>query len=269
MIAKTPFWHVIPGTAEGQYHLPVTRPATVGPDGNPFVMGGAALAAAIDALEQVSSMPLIWATIQFLAPTHGADTLDITCTQLGGGRSIGQWAVDISAEGRHFQRISAAVGAREPSERYVFAQMPDVPKPDDVPAKLPDPNGSDDNLIGQVERRIAMEDADKGIEAVWARSRGGFALDAPFLALVSDFFLGAHPLTRTGSSLDATFRFIQPAPPGWVLTVTELAAFERGTVSGHARHFAEDGTLLAISSQTGVLPRIPVEEWEPPMRVKP
>jgi len=53
-------------------------------------------------------------------------------------------------------------------------------------------------------------------------------------------------------------RVIRTAEPGWILSVTELAAFERGTVSGQARHFAEDGTLLAISSQTGVLPRIPM-----------
>lgn len=267
MIAKAPFWHTLPdprGHAyAGRFILPVTRPATVGPDGNPFVMGGVALAAGIDALQQASEMPLLWATIQFLAPSHGAETLEISCEQLGGGRSIGQWAVDITSGERHFQRISAAVGAREPSDSHIFARMPAVPHPDDLEQKLPDPNGTDDNLIGQVERRVALDDPDRGIEAVWTRSRAGFALDAPFLALVSDFFLGAHPRTRTGSSLDATFRFIQAAPPGWVLTVTELAAFDRGTVSGQARHYAEDGTLLAISSQTGVLPRVPVEHWEP------
>jgi acyl-CoA thioesterase len=41
-----------------------------------------------------------------------------------------------------------------------------------------------------------------------------------------------------------------------VLSVTEMAAFDRGAAHGSARHFSEDGRLLAISSQTGVLPRI-------------
>jgi len=44
---------------------------------------------------------------------------------------------------------------------------------------------------------------------------------------------------------------------GWVLSVTEFAAFDRGVVHGSAKHFSQDGRLLAISSQSGVLPRIP------------
>lgn len=223
-------------------------------------MGGVSLAAAIDALQLASGQDILWASIQFLAPTQHADELVILCEQCGGGRSIGQWQAEIRVNGRTVQRVAAALGAREPSERQTFAQMPDVPSPEKLSQKPFDPNGREDNLLGQIERRTALEDNDSGIEAVWTRSRGGFANDAGWIAILSDFFLGAHPQTRTGSSLDATLRFFRPAPDGWVLSVTELAAFERGTVSGHARHFAEDGSLIAISSQTGVLPRIP-----PPM----
>lgn len=259
-IAKFPFWRVVPGSGEGEYLLPVTRPATVGPPEHPHVMGGAALAAAIDALELASGMPLLWSTIQFLSPTQGVEELVIECEQIGGGRSIGQWQARVRAGERTVQHISAALGAREPSERHVFAQQPDVPPPDQCEIQPPDPSGFDEDLIGQFERRSALEDNERGIEAVWSRARGGFANDVGVLAILSDFFLGAHPRTRAGSSLDATFRFVQSADPGWVLSVTELAAFERGTVHGQARHYAEDGTLLAISSQTGVLPRIPLGE---------
>ncbi len=257
MLAKTPFWRVVPGTREGEFVLPVTMPATVGPEGAPHVMGGIALAAAIDALELASGQSLLWSTIQFLAPTHHAEELVISCEQYGGGRSIGQWQADIHSNGRLVQRVSAALGGREPSEPQTFAVMPDVPLPGALEPKLFDANGREDNLIGQIERRPALEDDDRGIEAVWTRSVAGFVNDAGWLAVLSDFFLGAHPRTRTGSSLDATLRFFKPAPAGWILSVTELAAFERGTASGGARHFAQDGTLLAISSQTGVLPRIP------------
>ena len=93
-------------------------------------------------------------------------------------------------------------------------------------------------------------------KSVQSFKKGPDYIDAGWLAIVSDFFLGAHPASRGGSSLDDTFRFIQGAEPGWVLSVTEFAAFDRGTVCGQARHFAEDGRLLAISSQTGVLPRL-------------
>ena len=257
MIAKTPFWRVVPGGREGEFILPVTMPATVGPEGAPHVMGGVALAAAIDALQLASGQDILWASIQFLAPTQHAEELVILCEQCGGGRSIGQWQAEILADGRTVQRVAAALGAREPSEPKTFALMPGVPSPGDLEPEPFDPDRRDDNLLGQFERRIALEDNDRGVEAVWTRSSGGFANDAGWIAILSDFFLGAHPQTRTGSSLDATLRFFRPAPEGWVLSVTELAAFERGTVSGHARHFAEDGSLIAISSQTGVLPRIP------------
>ena len=102
-----------------------------------------------------------------------------------------------------------------------------------------------------------------GMQAIWTRSRAGYAVDAGWLAIISDFFLGAHPGSRGpgSSSLDAMLRFVQGCEPGWVLSVTEFSAFSRGVVHGSARHFAEDGRLLAISSQSGVLPRIPMGEF--------
>jgi len=248
----------VPGDRPGEYILPVTKPATVGPDEFPFVMGGTGFAAAIDSLQQECDQRLLWATIQFLSPTQGVDELTIDCQQIGGGQTIGQWSAQTRAGERMVHNISAALGTRERDADHIFAQMPDVPMPDDCEEKPADLNGSPGNLIGQFERRIAMENAVNGVEAAWVRPRGGFPLHAPILALISDFFLGAHPRTRTGTSIDATFRFIQPADHGWVLSVTEMAAFDRGTVSGSARHFAQDGRLLAISSQTGVLPRIPL-----------
>ncbi len=222
-------------------------------------MGGVALAAAIDAMELASELPILWANIQFLSPTQHAEELTIRCEQCGGGQSVGQWMADIQVNGRPTHRINAALGAREPSEQTVFASMPDLPGPEDCPPKPIERFGAPGSLYDQVEMRIARSDPDRGVEAVWTRNTSDFANDAGWLATVSDFFLGAHPGSWGGSSLDATFRFIQSAPPGWVLSVTEMAAFDRGVAHGSARHFAEDGTLLAISSQTGVLPRVPRE----------
>ncbi|WP_108790025.1 thioesterase family protein [Erythrobacter sp. Alg231-14] len=258
--AKFPFWRVVPGNRAGTYILPVMPPATVGPEGAPHVMGGVALAAAIDALELESELPVLWANIQFLSPTQHAEELTIACEQCGGGQSVGQWMVDIHVNSRPTHRISAALGAREPSERKVFPVMPDVPGPDECDPKPIQRFGAVGSLYDQVEMRIARSDPDNGIEAVWSRNTSGFANDAGWLALVSDFFLGAHPNTWGGSSLDATFRFVQPSEPGWVLSVTEMAAFDRGVAHGSGRHFAQDGSLLAISSQTGVLPRTPIFE---------
>ncbi|MCR2832603.1 thioesterase family protein [Parerythrobacter lacustris] len=254
-VAGYPFWRVVPGNRQSEYILPVTLPATAGHEGAPHVMGGVALAAAIDAMQLDSELPLLWANIQFLSPTQHAEELVVACEACGGGQAVAQYAGELSVNGRPTHRVSAALGAREPAEQQLFAQMPELPGPEaSTPVELD--YGAQGNLTDQIEYRVALEDNSRGIHAIWTRSRAGFALDAGWIAIISDFFLGAHPRSRGGSSLDATLRFVQGAEPGWMLSVTELAAFDRGVVHGSARHFAEDGRLLAISSQSGVLPRI-------------
>lgn len=256
-VARFPFWRVVPGHREGEYILPVMPPATVGPEGAPHVMGGVALAAAVDAMELASEQPILWANIQFLSPTQHAEELTIRCEQCGGGQSIGQWMTDISVIGRPTHRISAALGAREPSEREIFATMPDLPAPDECDVQQGPRWGGPGTLYDQIELRVAKTEPDQGYTAIWTRSTGDFHNDAGWLAIVSDLFLGSHPKSAGGSSLDATYRFVQSSEPGWVLSVTQIAGFDRGVVHGSAQHFSENGDLLAISSQTGVLPRIP------------
>ena len=108
--------------------LPVMPPATVGPEGAPHVMGGVALAAAVDALELASGQTLLWSNIQFLAPTtHAEELLLVSCEQCGGGQSVGQWLAEIRSNSRLTHRVNAALGAREPSEQRIFAAMPGRP----------------------------------------------------------------------------------------------------------------------------------------------
>ena len=57
-------------------------------------------------------------------------------------------------------------------------------------------------------------------------------IDAAYLALVSDFFLGAHIKTRGGTSLDNTFRLINAHQTEWILVVTQLSSFTRGAAQG-------------------------------------
>jgi len=255
-LAKFPFWRVVPGDRSGSYVLPVMAPATVGPEGAPHVMGGVALAAALDAMVLESELPPLWATIQFLSPTQHAEQLDIRCEQCGGGQSVGQWQAEVFVNGRPTHRVSAALGAREPAEQRLFATMPDVPQPDDCEPLIERRFGDPGSLYDQLEWRRAAYDPDAGTLAMWTRNLAELPSDSGWLAIVSDFFLGAHPDSWGGSSLDATFRFIQSGDPGWVLSVTQMAAFDRGIAHGSARHFDQNGRLLAISSQTGVLPRI-------------
>jgi len=258
-VSNIPFWRVVPSETgrEGAYTLPIMLPATVGPEGAGHIMGGIAMAAIIDAMELESGQPLLWANIQFLSPTQHAEELQIAAAQCGGGQSIGQWMGDAHVNGRPTHRLSASLGARVPCDGEVFASMPDVPGPDSCEPSAGPRWGAPGSLQDQIEMRIAANNPQAGYNAVWIKSVGGFANDACWLAIIADFFLGGHPRSASGSSLDATFRFIQSAEPGWVLSVTQYAAIDRGVIHGSTQHFSEDGQLLAISSQTGVLPRIP------------
>ena len=258
-LASFPFWRVVPSESgrEGAYTLPVMLPATVGPEGAGHIMGGVALAAAIDAMELASGQPVLWAGIQFLSPTQHAEELHIHVEECGGGQSVGQWMAEANVNGRPTHRVNAALGAREPSEREIFVTKPDVPCPDECEPTGGPRWGAPGSLQDQIEMRLARQDPETGYNAVWVRNSSGFANDSGWLAVVSDFFLGTHPKSAGGTSLDANFRFVQSAPPGWVLAVTQMGAIDRGVIHGQAQHFYEDGELLALSSQTGVLPRIP------------
>ncbi|MEP1421782.1 MAG: hypothetical protein ABJK59_08445 [Erythrobacter sp.] len=261
MPAGFPFWRVVPSESgrQGAYTLPVMPPATVGPEGAPHIMGGVALAAIIDAMEVESGQPVLWANAQFLSPTQHAEELHIECEQCGGGQSVGQWMANAHVNGRPTHRASAALGAREPSEKEVFIRPPDLPGPDDCDPIEEERWSAPGSLIDQCEMRLARQEPETGFNAIWVRNASSFDNDSGWLAVISDFFLGAHPKSaRGGSSLDATFRFVQSAPVGWVLSVTQMGAIGRGVIHGQAQHFSEDGQLLALSSQTGVLPRYPL-----------
>ncbi|HBK15259.1 MAG TPA: hypothetical protein DDZ54_06520, partial [Erythrobacter sp.] len=180
-VSRFPFWRVAPGEREGEYVLPVMPPATVGPEGAPHVMGGVALAAAVDALELASGQTLLWSNIQFLAPTTHAEELVVSCEQCGGGQSVGQWQAEIRSNGRLTHRVSAALGAREPSEQRIFAAMPDVPPP--AECESGDRSWGVPGTLGdQLETRVAMQDDERGIQALWSRSQAGFAADSGWLA---------------------------------------------------------------------------------------
>lgn len=220
-------------------------------------MGGVAMAAAIDALERATSKPLLWATIQFLNHGFLGDEIDINVEPVGGGRNVTQMMASLSKGNMVLQRVFGALGERPNGKGDVFVSMPEVPAPDDCPAKADDTFGRPDNLLAQFERRTAVEDNDSGYECMWMRPLFDAQVSAPLLALMSDFFLGAHPATRGGTSLDNTLRVHATAPTEWVLCVTQFAGFVRGAVHGSQHMFTHDGVLLTSSSQTGLLPNRP------------
>lgn len=229
--------------------------ACVGPSQGQFLMGGVSMATHIDALQRFFDKPLLWATIQFLNPALLGDDMVLEIETVGGGRNVVQAMVTMRRANVVLHRTLAALGQRGDEADRAFVTVPKVARPNDCPEKAPDLYATKENLIGQFERKTAFEDATAGIEHMWIRADFAPPIDAAYLSLVSDFFLGAHERTRRGTSLDNTFRLINTRPTEWVLAVTHMSSFTRGAAQGNMHLFAEDGTLLAASSQTGLLPR--------------
>ncbi len=155
------------------------------------------------------------------------------------------------------QRVIGALGRREGEPDRQFMTMPEVAPPEQCPLKPPDAFGHSENMVGQFERRTVLEDFDSGLEYVWTRARHRQPVSAALLAAVSDFFLGAHKRSRGGTSLDNTLRLCSLHPTEWILCTTQVAGFANGVMQGSQCFFSQDGALLAISSQSGLLPHTP------------
>ena len=62
-------------------------------------------------------------------------------------------------------------------------------------------------------------------------------------------------MTRGSSSIDNTLRVCSLAKSEWFLAETQIQAIHGRTYQGSMSVFSENGELLAIASQTGILPR--------------
>ena len=249
------FWSPQPPVkAERKFELVASTQTCVGPAGYEFIMGGVAQAAAIEAAEIVSGKPLLWSTIQFVNAGLLNQSIDIEVELLGGGRSISQVLVTLTADGTVLQTMSGALGGRQGTERQ-FVSMPKVAPPEDCPVKTDLDHNNDQDLIAQFERRMAIAAPDEGLGAMWIRSKDSHPISAGLLAITSDFMLGLHPESFRGTSLDNTFRVFSTAPTEWILCVTQMSGFRDGAAMGVTHQFTQDGHLLSVSSQTGLLPR--------------
>lgn len=242
---------------DGLFNFEATSRACVGHADHQFLMGGVAMAAAIEAAERFTGKSLLWATIQFLSGGKLGDHIAIQIEQMGGGRSVAQVVVRLSAGGKILQHVSAALGGRSGFGDSQFALMPDVPAPEKCPIKKDNAFSNLNNLMSQFERRTAFECSESGIEHMWIRPTFDTEITAAMLGITSDFILGAHRQTRGGTSLDNTLRIHSTQPTEWILCSAQISGFSNGTASGVLRQFTQGGTLLSTSSQTGLMPRVP------------
>ena len=241
----------------------VIRPGLV--TGGNFLWGGAGLAASVRAMELLSGRQCVWATSQYLsyARTHETMTIDVTLAVVG--HQITQARSVARVGDREILTVNAALGERAFPLSGQWASMPEVPRPEECGYRIRiDEPGTINSRIEQ--RPVAFVDwaildnstRGDGSTRVWVQMPEiSGEVDATLLALVGDLmYLGvgqALGMRGGGSSLDNTLRIGRLVPTSWILLDIEMHFANRGFGHGTVKMFAEDGTLLAVASQSCAL----------------
>ena len=250
-----------------RWYLPVTTGlSTLGG----FLFGGCGLGAAILALENTTGRPLVWATAQYLSYAAPGSVLDLDVTVSVSGRNSTQARVVGHVEDREIFTVNAALGARSTASDQVWVRPIDVPGPDDCPGRTLRMPG-EESIMNRLEVRLASaQDWETlpgnpvagGRSALWARIPDLTEPSAVALAILGDYVpfgigqaLGAY---AGGNSLDNTLRVVQVVPTEWILIDVQVDGIGNGFGHGTVHLYAEDGTLLAMASQSTI-----VRYWDP------
>ena len=262
MIPITPTEH------SGHYSLPVTVPLCVGPPASLFMFGGIGLASALAAVEAHTGRPTVWAAAQYLSYARPGTMLDLEVIVPVAGKHNSQARVITRAGAQEIITVNAALGSRPDSPHHQWAQMPDVPPPEDCPEMTIRWHRDPGDMNSLWDRRVAhgsfgrdrgtAPPSPDGVGRLWVRPADPNApIDRLALAVMADFLpsgvgnaLGAN---AGGNSLDNTIRYMNVVPTDWVLADMRIHAVHAGFAHGRVHLFARDGTLMATASQSMIV----------------
>jgi acyl-CoA thioesterase len=241
--------------------LPITPGVCTG---GQFLFGGCGLGAAIAALEGTTGRPVTWATAQYLSYARPPEMMDIDVTVAVNGHQVTQARAVAHVADREILTVNAALGMRQLDVSGQWEPMPDVPAPDDCPPRnYRNPN--DESLMQRLDMRLALgrdvRDFDgtpgSGRSALWARLPDVLDMSAAALGILGDYvpFGVSQALGQAagGNSLDNTLRVARLAPTEWVLLDIQMHAIQNGFGHGLVHLWTQDGTLLAIASQSCIV----------------
>lgn len=243
---------------EGRWRMTAHRSLCLGPPEAKHVSGGASLASVIAALERETGRPLIYASAQFFASPLCGETFDVELRQTKAGRALTQIQAALTSAGQDLAYVNAALGERDETGSFFWEAAPSVPPPDASPP-IPFVRKDAGDLHAELDMRLALDPraTPTGRACFWVRTDMDAPVSAKLLALVADYIPEALHMNigeRAGAvSLDNVIRIIQRAPTPWLLCDIKLSAVSAGLFHGRMHIFAEDGTLLAIAGQSGVV----------------
>jgi acyl-CoA thioesterase len=253
--------------------LPVTPGISAG---GQFLFGGCGLGAAVAAMEGSSGRPVVWATAQYLSYAPPPSIVDIDVTIAVEGKQITQARAVGHVGDREILTVNAALGYRDLDVFGQWSTMPDVPPPDQCERRMPR-MPDQESIMDRIDVRLAhartWDDVDgnpmpEGRSALWARLPDVLEMSAATLGILGDYvpFGIGQALGRLGggNSLDNTIRIATLVPTTWVLLDIRIHSVVHGYGHGVVHLWAEDGTLLAMASQSTI-----VRFWQEPPPPRP
>lgn len=240
--------------------LPITAKISVG---SRFLFGGAALGAAIAALEATTERPVVWATAQYLsfAPVESVMDLDVHVSV--SSRYTTQARVIGHVAEKEIVTVNAALGRRELDVDREWPEMPAVRAPEDCHPR--DRTYEEESLGQYLSQLLAHAPADgggptghgEGRVCMWVKPPAAFEPSATTLAVLGDWVpmgIGmASNRSLSSNSLDNTIRVLDVHPTDWYLLEIEAAGIRHGFGHGQIRIWGDDGRLQAIASQSVVV----------------
>ena len=236
------------------------------------LFGGCGLGACVEALEQFTGRPLVWATGQYLSFARPPAVLDIRVDEVVRGHQVSQARAVARVDGDEILTVNAALGHRDLQHSGEWAEMPVVPPPMECPPRqlLERHEGS---IMDRIDMRMAnargFDELDgvpgTGRCALWVRLPGLLEMSPAALSIIGDYvpFGISQALGQRagGNSLDNTLRVAHRTPTEWILADIRVHAIADGFGHGLVHLWAEDGTLLGTASQSTI-----VRNWheEPP-----
>ncbi len=247
------FWQSVRRSdAPSIFDFPIINSVCVGAPERQFLMGGCGLGAGIWALEQVSELPILWASVQFV----GAPLLGSQCTIeteiLHNGRRSVHGRASIIQDGKPLHIISGSHAKLDKPDSATYLSMPDVPPPEDCESLGDKLYVEVENLQQRIDIRWAGNDPDTGRGYLWFRSVDGLPMTASWLSIIADYMPAPHPATNRCTSLDNVIRIHQLAESEWVLGECLVSEYRNGHFHGAINLFSRDGVLLATGNQTGL-----------------
>lgn len=229
------------------------------------MFGGIGLGALLEALEQETGRPTVWATAQYLDFAGPPSVLDIDVTLAVEGRTVTQGRAVGSVDGREILTVNAALGERDFEGEGQWAEMPQVPPPEECEPR-PLFSHHEGTIRDRLEDRIARArhpdelpgPPGDGRAALWVRIPD-LPTGTASLSIVGDFvpFGVSQSLGERagGSSLDNTLRIASRSPSGWMLADVHIHMIRSGFAHGRVHLWGQEGTLLATASQSTAIRR--------------